>query len=66
MTDSQSNVVWIGTVKGPFIFGCVCSLFSPFFLFLFFRFFMCGSGLYFQLQWVEVVNLSHRKRQNFK
>lgn len=37
MTDSQSNVVWIGTVKGPFIFGCVCLLFSPsissFFLF---------------------------------
>jgi len=38
MTDSQSNVVWIGTVKGPFIFGCVCSLFSPFFSLSFFPF----------------------------
>lgn len=43
MTDSQSNVVWIGSVKGLFIFGCVCFLFFLLFAFCF-PFLCVGHG----------------------
>lgn len=65
MTDSQSNVIWIGTVKGPFIFGCVCLLFSSSF----------SSFFPFLYVWVRAVfpaavggsgELSHRNQQYFE
>lgn len=38
MTDSQSNVVWIGSVKRPLILGCVCFLFFLLFFVFWFPF----------------------------
>lgn len=41
MTDSQSNVVWIGSVKRPLILGCVCFLFFLLFFCLLVSFSLC-------------------------